>query len=277
MIETGSSCMVGLIRLSIDMTWPVRASLCPRVTPAAWKALCRSQLCPAYARRVRGRIHVFGMLEFGNRVPDKEKFVIGCVDPAYDRQRHNPRDGCLRAVPVDGEGNSSGDDPVLLIVLESPHTDEYEGSVANPIGPARGQSGTNLEDQLGALLGASCDVMGTVPCGTRVVVANPVQFQASLHAVHGGSLWCYGFGKLRDAVWESIWSVEEIRDDFRERIDCFAPTWIINACTGGSNGRGRVNGAVSEWLLDGKMGCRLYATTHPASWHRRRPRVSRLT
>ena len=166
---------------------------------------------------------------------------------------------------------------MLLIVLESPHTCEYDGSVATPVGPARGTTGANIENELGGLLEASHSLIGAVPCGTRVAVANPVQFQASLHAVHGGSLQKHGFASLRDAVWQSIWSLEEIRDNFKTRVRRFDPTWIINACTGGSDGWGKVNGAVSEWLLNAEIGCQLFATTHPAFWQRSPPRLSSLS
>ena len=265
------------MRLAINMTWPVRATLCPKVTAPVCRALSRGQLSRAHARRVGSRIHVSRMLGRGNRVPDKEMFVLRYLKPECDGQDDNSSRGCLRAVPVDGEGSRCGHNPVLLILLESPHRQEYRGSVANPIGPARGQTGINLKNCLGAMLGRSRGVMGTVPCGTRVIVANPVQFQASLHAVHGGSLRHYDFRKLRDSVWKSIWSVGEIREDFRVRISNFAPTWIINACTGGSKGWGGINCAVSNCLLRAQLGCPLYATTHPAIWHRRPPCVSRLT
>ena len=171
-------------------------------------------------------------------------------------------------VPVD-------DEPLLLILLESPHKAEYEESIANPVEPALGETGANLEKELGQLLESS-ELAEEVRCGNRVAIANPVQFQASLHAVHGKDVQSYVYGKLRDRVWESIWSVPEVREDFGDRIRRFAPTWIINACTGGCKGWGTVNGVVSEWLADGELGCSLYATTHPAHWDLEPPVLSRL-
>ena len=183
-------------------------------------------------------------------------------------QRNDRQERRLSVVPVD-------ESRLLLILLESPHKDEYEGGVANPVGPARGKTGVNLRDKLGQLLGSS-PIAGEVRCGDRIAVANPVQFQASLHAVHGQGLQSYVFGKLRDRVWESIWNVREVREDFETRVRRLAPTWIINACTGGSNGWGDVNGAVSEWLMEAELGSSLYATTHPAYWGRCPPVLSRL-
>ncbi len=259
----------GLVRLSIDMTWPIRATLLPRLVESVMKELelCQHDLREEHTRREHDHIRVFGMLDPHNRVPDKVKFYV-----EYDV------DGHPRVIPVEGSLDlESGDTPLLLIVLESPHTCEYDGSVARPVGPARGTTGTNIESELGGLLHASRNLIGTVPCGTRVAVANPVQFQASLHAVHGGSLQKRGFAALRDAVWQCIWSLEEIRHDFGTRVRRFNPTWIINACTGGSYGWGKVNGAVSEWLLNAEIGCQIYATTHPALWQRSPPRLSSLS
>ena len=85
------------------------------------------------------------------------------------------------------------------------------------------------------------------------------------------------FASLRDAVWQRIRDLEQIRDDFATRVRRFNPTWIINACTGGPDGWGKVDGAVSEWLLDAETGCQLYATTHPATWHWSPPRLTSLS
>ena len=74
--------------------------------------------------------------------------------------------------------------PPCFSLYSSLHTcPNTDGSVAKPVEPARGTTGTNIRNKLGGLLEASRSLIGTVPCGTRVAVANPVQFQASLHAV----------------------------------------------------------------------------------------------
>ena len=256
------------MRLSIDMTWPVRVTLVPRLTRKAAEALAQSCLSTAHARREPSRIQVFGMFGCANRVLDEPMFCI----------QNESR--CIRAVRLDVVENpivACGETPVLLIVVESPHKSEYGATVANPLGPARGTTGTNIEHELGTLLEVSRNVIGTVPTGTRVVVANPVQLQASLHAVHGGRLDDYGFARLRDAVWQSIWCLSEVRDDFECRVGRINPTWIVNACTGGSDGWGTLNGSVSEWLLNSRWTGPLFATTHPALWGRATPHLSRLS
>jgi len=257
------------MRLTIEMTWPVDATLFPRLTQKEREALWdgRRELAAEHAECEADRIHVVGLLGCGNRVPDKERFRIHCGVCQCDGQRPERGERHLMVVPVD--------EPVLLILLESPHMDEYECSVANPVEPARGKTGANLRDKLRRLLESS-ELAEEVWCGSRVAIAIPVQFQASLHAVHRKTLQSRVYRRLRDRVWESNWSLPEVREDFGDRIRQFGPTWIINACTGGANGWGSVNGAVSEWLVEGDFGCSLYATTHPAHWHWQPPELSRL-
>ena len=134
------------------MTWPIRTTLYPRLVESVQKELCQHNLREEHARREHDEIRVFGMLVRRNRVPDRVKFYV-----RYDEESHP------KVVPVEESLElESGDSPVLLIVLESPHTCEYDGSVATPVGPARGTTGTNIENELGGLLEASHSLIGAV-------------------------------------------------------------------------------------------------------------------
>lgn len=125
----------------------------------------------------------------------------------------------------------------IVLILESPHKDEYQpGNINCPIAPANGDTGHNIDRYLATVL-SRIDEMNEgqqlIAPSSHVVISNPIQFQTSLHAIHGKSLedtW----ETLRNNVWWTLWNNSEghIKQCFRERLDTYNPSLIINACSG---------------------------------------------
>lgn len=241
------------VSLCIEMNWPIRTLLTPKIGPKVFCDLRKARVQPSrYVSITDGCIRIRGMFECGARVLEDVRYWVV------------RRNGCLGIERLPPECPDP-DGPTLLIMLESPHRDEYQpgsrpGSMM-PIGPAQGGTGTAICRYLADILRKSKDV-GTVPAGARVVIANPVPFQASLHAVHRKEL-AGSFARLRDAVWTSIWEVQEVREAFRTTMMQYNPHWIVSACTGGSDGWSGLKGQMSDWAYANGLGDRLYTAPHP--------------
>lgn len=167
----------------------------------------------------------------------------------------------------------------IVIVLESPHEDEYECNVGQPIAPAQGSTGCNIQRWLDEVLRSCSALHHELREGTRVLLSNPVQFQASLASIidcsrkdkDGDMVW----KKVRDAVWKALWCVQPIRDEFRNRLEIYRPDFVINACTHdlGCNFKcldatssGCRKRKVHDFLLGEFCSAHIYYTNHPSSW-----------
>lgn len=151
----------------------------------------------------------------------------------------------------------------IVLMMESPHKDEYEENGANhlrPIAPANGQAGERIFNH-----GKS--VFGHLPlCQNEdycVVLCNPIPFQCSLwHLIRQSD--DEGLDRrIRSNVWRDIWNCPDL--GYPERLVCrvarYKPIFAINACTSGLKGRirtllGRYYPSLSRW-----------ETVHPSVWN----------
>lgn len=114
---------------------------------------------------------------------------------------------------------------ILLIILESPHIEEFESKIIPP-SPALGSTGTNLQDDLITNLDCFINNGGQIPCGDyKVILSNAIQFQASFG---------YCTEMFRDRCWLMMWLLDG-RQGFINRIKGYNPDVILNACTKGSH------------------------------------------
>lgn len=148
----------------------------------------------------------------------------------------------------------------VVIVLESPHQYEYSPFYM-PIGPLqKPASKTRLRNQLPRLLAEAGIAFGDI------VLANPVQFQTSLHRL---MLPAYQSGvqsAVRDAVWKAVYLAEvegarPVEDGFLERIRAYKPSLIINACTAGVRGLVTASLKQTPYRVVG-------VSHHPSYWSR---------
>ncbi|RKH75769.1 hypothetical protein D7Y21_39955 [Corallococcus sp. AB045] len=132
--------------------------------------------------------------------------------------------------PLPKDRAPSGQGNAIVVLLESPHEKEY-GPNFTPLGPLqRRSSRTRLRKQLPRLLqeaGLSWAAVG----GSEVILANPVQLQASLHRLMQLD-WQTGVQDgVRNQVWRALYYLPEIHYDFIRRIGLYRPALVLNACT----------------------------------------------
>ncbi|MFY9183211.1 MAG: hypothetical protein WBJ45_11735 [Limnohabitans sp.] len=125
----------------------------------------------------------------------------------------------------------------LLIILESPHVDEYkmnsDGSIS-AIGPANGQTGRSLRTYLDtATVEIAKQINFKTPEKFNLLLMNAVPYQCSLGKRLKGQN-----SRDRDAVFLNCWNYA--KEDFIERLMRYAneKTIVINACTKGTRKRG---------------------------------------
>lgn len=214
---------------------------------------------------------VGNFFEDGNRVPDVSRY---CILEAGHGDRCRIREGRYLVSHCDVFGQElqtqleqQGEVRNVVLLLESPHRDEYQArNIDCPIAPANGKTGDNIDRCLGKVLGRIDEGLIVPHC--HVIISNPVQFQTSLHAIHGKSPRDKGgWGTLRDRVWKALWCDNTIRQGFQTRINSYRPSVIINCCTGAGAGTNRLRDLVeAELRCMHLQGMRLYRAPHPSSW-----------
>ncbi|MGH8158260.1 MAG: hypothetical protein ACREPQ_09080 [Rhodanobacter sp.] len=160
------------------------------------------------------------------------------------------------------EVGSSGDDRKrLIIVLESPHRDEFSKRFAkrDEPGPAFGVTGRNIRNYIWAVLKGV-----EIPEDTEVVLMNAIQYQCSLGEKTG---------VCRDEVFDKLWW-NKGEGDFENRIRDLARLGdvIFNCCTRGKGRHQLINEAVEKSFLDREK-VELLVGTHPCIWHWRIPDI----
>lgn len=165
----------------------------------------------------------------------------------------------------DNTVNIGKEDEVILLILESPHKDEYivKDKKLVPIAPAQGDTGKNIEEEIQKVL-TEINRFEELDDGKyKLIICNPVPYQTSLGAYHSESLKD-SYKTLRDNVWKKMWSNDEIKGDFKKRLETYKPYLIINACT--SSVKKYVTECVKDYLKYVNTSKLFYTTNHPAAW-----------
>ncbi len=106
----------------------------------------------------------------------------------------------------------------VVIILESPHTAEYDGDF---ISPALGTTGRNLQKHFPDIFKS---IFGKG--NYRIILMNSIQYQCSLGE---------DTNKYRDNIWLKLWFKENLRNNFIKRLVSYKPDIIFNFCTCGSH------------------------------------------
>ncbi len=131
---------------------------------------------------------------------------------------------CKKGVVLD---NTKKADNCIFLILESPHRDEYDGSM-NPRTPAFKRTGANfhncfipnaLPNLINNGLNLDCKVE------YNLCLVNPVPFQASLWNLYSSKL----LKNVRNKIWKVLF--EETEKDFLNLINFHRPVHVFNACT----------------------------------------------
>ena len=140
--------------------------------------------------------------------------------------------------------------PCLILVLESPHRDEFAGTP----GPAKGSTGRQIRRYL-------LQVKGLESLSDHgLILVNAVQYQCSL----GMPTRCF-----RDRVFSAVWSGGG-QEDFESRLlDYWRPKDVIaNCCTKGSArlADAELRVMVHDLILRALPDTEPLRRTHPYSW-----------
>ena len=118
--------------------------------------------------------------------------------------------------------NIPKDDKIMIMILESPHKDEFKGE----IGPAKGPTGRNIRKHIN-------DIFGKKYEDYHLILMNAIPFQCSLGIESSGS--------IRDTVFAEAWKNDIIgRTFFKVRLKKLLDSRngknvvVVNACTQGS-------------------------------------------
>lgn len=157
----------------------------------------------------------------------------------------------------------------IVVGLESPHVAEFEkrddglGNAIAPLQDPRSREG--LARHLGRLLYEAALWTGENLIGKQIVLANSIQYQASLQSLMTNSR--LGLQKrVRNCVWHMIWNAGG-KEDFRARLNELRPVLILMAPTA------PVREALAQFLND-DMSCPwLFADRHPCLWLRKAPHL----
>jgi hypothetical protein len=139
--------------------------------------------------------------------------------------------------------------PAVILILESPHIDEFVGQM----GPAMGPTGKNIARYVRLVPGL--DAMGALP----LILVNAVQYQCSL----GQKTERY-----RDKVFLAVWK-EGGREDFAQRMrQTYRPSdTVVCACTKGNLGKCELRRLVHATLVGEFPLANVLRRTHPAKWN----------
>lgn len=142
------------------------------------------------------------------------------------------------------------DKPAVLLVLESPHTEEFKDS----IGPAKGATGRNIARYLG--IDPELQSMLDAP----LILMNAVQYQCSLGV---------NTSINRDEVFKAVWKHGEA--NFKQRLQEIYRVGdiIVCACTKGNRrtGPSELRQLVHKAIVDCFPEATILRRTHPAKWN----------
>lgn len=153
--------------------------------------------------------------------PDKYRCVV------------NIRDGSISEISEDNESL-----PIVVLILESPHREEYNQCTKTAIRPANGSTGIGIDENIASLL------LKAYGCRTPHRTFPP---KVLLYLVEAISYQCSNNlkpidRKKRDVLFRRVWEKFGKRD-FESRMLQLNPFAIINACT-----CSKQNGAIKLYI-----------------------------
>ena len=158
------------------------------------------------------------------------------------------------------------EDKILLLILESPHTDEFDKN-GEPIGPANGPTGRNIREHIAEIFPNFSDY--------QLILMNAIPFQCSLGVATE---------HFRDNVFKAAWDNDAIgKEFFEDRLGKLLEKLIgknvviVNACTQGDNKKSPLYCQVCKSIVsvlenyceekDGEeYPVEFYHIHHPSSW-----------
>ena len=149
----------------------------------------------------------------------------------------------------------------IVIIVESPHKDEYNYETNRAIAKAQGSTGRLIEKHLlSKIITKNLHLFNLNSDAYTVLIINPIPFQTSLHFLHKQKLSGKNdYAQLRNTVWEKLW-VNEVTysDNLNTTLININPSLILNCCT--KDLKHFVNESIS------KLANLKFQLGHPSSW-----------
>lgn len=158
-----------------------------------------------------------------------------------------------------------------VVILESPHIDEYDPNTRRPIAPLNNQSArANFQSLLGKVLGKIAAKGVTIPHG-NIVLCNPVPYQASLARLYRAPR-VLPWPQIRNRVWRTLFNIPALEACFCARlVTTYRPQMVINACT--SSLKPRVRRTVEGYIASSQLTARYAEVYHPSDWSKGKAHV----
>ena len=154
----------------------------------------------------------------------------------------------------------------IIIVLESPHKDEYTFDF-KPIAPAQGSTGKNIEKYIEKYILSILDnnKLELNKKKYKILIVNPVPYQTSLNFIHKKALK-NEYKKLRNEVWKALWENANLKTEFESLINNLKPKLILNCCT--KDLKCYVSDAINEKFNINENVYKIEELSHPCYWTR---------
>lgn len=153
----------------------------------------------------------------------------------------------------------------MVMVLESPHVDEYDPAHCYTPWPANGMTGENIQGrvlELAELL--------SVPLDIGLILFNAIPYQCS----QGDSGSAKEWKVRRDRIFAHAWKQEATRSLFRARLNHWVSPGdvVVNCCTAGLKCKPKLRDLVEKEIVDllGSTVTR-FRMHHPSSWIKSKP------
>lgn len=183
-----------------------------------------------------------------SNIVKNNKHAIFCPDQIVGKIKVK-KDGCIKDWEVEWLGGCLDEKsrceiskdvkvkPIIAIVLESPHKDEFDMNNKVAIGPACGRTGINLKNYLPAVLFnylPAIDGTGPIKYDSKKQIQNGDYCIALINAIQYQCSLGENTSKYRDKIFSEMWGLEKVKKDFIKRLKKSNPSVIINCCTRGN-------------------------------------------
>ena len=177
-----------------------------------------------------------------------------------------------KIIPTQINSNYLRNLPLFIIILESPHIDEFNTN-GIAIGPAQGSTGKNIRSLLIQLLQSQTAYLQRK---YRLMLVEAIPYQCSNNT---SPIDRTNTNRLFKKMWRNYGG----KIDFENRINRYRPDVILNACTGGIhsiNKGSSLKGLVQKVLRTYKQcnpSVRLLYSNHPAMEYQFRKGIFKIT
>lgn len=198
------------------------------------------------------------------RVPDVWRYTVHVKGGQVLPLVHVAEPSILSSYPDRPAADAAGSETILLI-LASPHKDEYVRKPNGQLAPKAPAQGRNWLGAGRAIHSYGHDVLRKLNLTDGeycLVITNPVPYQCSLSSVAPGYPAPLD-PSVRDHVWRQLFSLQVIRRDFLDRCRRYHPRIILNCCT--TRLRTELTDFICDnFLLEDGVGATLFESEHPA-------------